>query len=96
MRTVRSDMVVYWWRGEWRWAARRTDYRQVVSAERHRVARRLRHVAGSIVKELHPSDHVVIRAPGEGGMSHRLGWSSNCDAACGGLSNWQVVIGESV
>lgn len=64
MRTVRSDMVVYWWRGSG--GGPRVGLiiaKSVGSAvERHRVARRLRHVAGSIVKELHPSDHVVIRA----------------------------------
>ncbi|WP_031701001.1 ribonuclease P protein component [Mycobacterium tuberculosis] len=64
MRTVRCDMVVYWWRGSG--GGPRVGLiiaKSVGSAvERHRVARRLRHVAGSIVKELHPSDHVVIRA----------------------------------
>lgn len=32
------------------------------SVQRHRVARRLRHVARSVVSELDPADRVVIRA----------------------------------
>ena len=32
------------------------------AVERHRVARRLRHVARSVLGELNQSDHVVIRA----------------------------------
>jgi ribonuclease P protein component len=32
------------------------------SVQRHRVARRLRHVARSVIAELHPQDRVVIRA----------------------------------
>ncbi|QUR69486.1 ribonuclease P protein component [Mycobacterium spongiae] len=40
------------------------------AVERHRVARRLRHVARSIVSELHESDRVVIRArPSSRGVS---------------------------
>lgn len=32
------------------------------AVQRHRVARRLRHVAGTVVDELDPADRVVIRA----------------------------------
>lgn len=32
------------------------------SVQRHRVARRLRHVARAIISDLHPADRVVIRA----------------------------------
>ncbi|HTY33712.1 ribonuclease P protein component [Mycobacterium sp.] len=32
------------------------------AVDRHRVARRLRHVARSMLEDLHPSDRVVIRA----------------------------------
>jgi ribonuclease P protein component len=32
------------------------------AVERHRVARRLRHVARTMLTDLHPSDRVVIRA----------------------------------
>jgi ribonuclease P protein component len=32
------------------------------SVQRHRVARRLRHVARAVITELHPADRVVIRA----------------------------------
>ena len=32
------------------------------SVQRHRVARRLRHVARSIISDLNPADRVVIRA----------------------------------
>ncbi len=60
------------------------------------MARRLRHVAGSIVKELHLSDHVVICALPS--SRHVLGSVGAATAMRlgGGLSNWQVVIGESV
>jgi ribonuclease P protein component len=32
------------------------------SVQRHRVARRLRHVAGAVIAELDPADRIVIRA----------------------------------
>ena len=32
------------------------------AVQRHRVARRLRHVARTVIDDLHPSDRVVIRA----------------------------------
>jgi ribonuclease P protein component len=68
MRTVQPDLIVHVRRG--------SDYakgegprvglivaKPVGSAvERHRVARRLRHVARTMLADLHQSDQVVIRA----------------------------------
>lgn len=40
------------------------------AVERHRVARRLRHVAQSVIDELEPSEYMVIRArPGSSGVA---------------------------
>ena len=68
MRTVQPDVIVHIRRG----SDRREDNgprvgliiaKAVGSAvERHRVARRLRHVARTLLGDLHRSDQVVIRA----------------------------------
>jgi ribonuclease P protein component len=74
MRTVQPDIVVHVRRGSDHGAA--SDHgvasdprigliitKSVGSAvERHRVARRLRHVAGTMLGDLHERDQVVIRA----------------------------------
>jgi ribonuclease P protein component len=67
MRTVQPDVVVHVWRScERGRKGPRVGLivaRPVGSAvERHRVARRLRHVARTMLDDLHQCDQVVIRA----------------------------------
>lgn len=68
MRTVQPDVIVHVRRGNHRDenSAPRVGLiiaKRVGSAvERHRVARRLRHVARPMLQGLHPRDQVVIRA----------------------------------
>jgi ribonuclease P protein component len=67
MRTVQPDVIVHVRRGSGRdGTGPRVGLiiaKQVGSAvDRHRVARRLRHVARTMLGDLHPSDRVVIRA----------------------------------
>lgn len=71
MRTVQPDVIVHVRRGSDRDESQDTQgprvgliiARRVGSAvERHRVARRLRHVARPLLTNLHPLDRVVIRA----------------------------------
>ena len=64
-RAVQPDLVVYARRGEPASAAKvgLIIAKSVGSAvQRHRVARRLRHVARAVLPELDPSDRVVLRA----------------------------------
>ncbi|MGV0791313.1 ribonuclease P protein component [Mycolicibacterium sp. XJ1819] len=67
MRAVQPDLVVH----KMRWPEAGTDgpkiglvvSKSVGSAvQRHRVARRLRHVARTVIEDLDPADRVVIRA----------------------------------
>lgn len=72
MRTVQPDVVVHVRRGSeslgdpTRCQAPRVGLivakRVGTAVERHRVARRLRHVARPMLESLHPLDQVVIRA----------------------------------
>jgi ribonuclease P protein component len=66
VRSPQPDVIVYSRRGSTDATGPRVGLiiaKPVGSAvERHRVARRLRHVARTVVGELHPSDQVVIRA----------------------------------
>ncbi|OSC39324.1 ribonuclease P protein component [Mycobacterium decipiens] len=68
LRTVQPDVVVYVWRGSEDEVASGPRVGLIIAkavgsaVERHRVARRLRHVARSILTDLRPSDHMVIRA----------------------------------
>ena len=66
MRTAQPDVVVHVLRGSENGAGPRVGLiiaKPVGSAvERHRVARRLRHVARSVLGDLHQSDRLVIRA----------------------------------
>jgi ribonuclease P protein component len=68
MRTVQPDLVVHVQRGS---SGGETSGPRVgliiaksvgSAVERHRVARRLRHVTRSMLGDLQPSDHLVIRA----------------------------------
>ena len=64
-RAVQADLVVYERHGESAPAAKvgLIIAKSVGSAvQRHRVARRLRHIARRVLPELDPSDQVVIRA----------------------------------
>ena len=65
VRAVERDLVVHAQRGDQHTGPRigLVVGKSVGSAvQRHRVARRLRHVARSLVSELDPADRVVIRA----------------------------------
>ena len=66
MRTVQPDVIVHVRRGDDEGEGPRVGLivaKRVGSAvERHRVARRLRHVARTMLAGLHQSDQVVIRA----------------------------------
>jgi ribonuclease P protein component len=68
IRTAQPDIVVHFLRGSGRDDATAPHVGLVVgkpvgsAVERHRVARRLRHVARTILSELEPSDRMVIRA----------------------------------
>jgi ribonuclease P protein component len=68
MRIVRPDVIVYVRRGSSRDDAKGPRVGLIIAnpvgsaVERHRVARRLRHVARTMVGDLHQSDQVVIRA----------------------------------
>jgi ribonuclease P protein component len=67
VRAVQPDLVVHAMRSDAR-AASGPRIGLVVaksvgnSVQRHRVARRLRHVARAVIHELDPADRVVIRA----------------------------------
>lgn len=65
-RAVQPDLVIYVRRGNDKSVAPKVGLivsRSVGSAvQRHRVARRLRHVARSVVDGLNQSEHIVIRA----------------------------------
>ena len=66
-RVVQPDLVIYARRGDGT-AAEAPKVGLIISravgsaVQRHRLARRLRHVARGLVDGLHRSDHVVIRA----------------------------------
>jgi ribonuclease P protein component len=68
MRTAQPDIVVHVRRGSNREAASGPRVGLIIAkpvgsaVERHRVARRLRHVARTMLGDLHESDQVVIRA----------------------------------
>jgi len=68
LRTAQPDIVVYVRRGSNRETANGPRIGLIVAkpvgtaVERHRVARRLRHVARAMLGDLHASDQVVIRA----------------------------------
>ena len=68
MRTVQPDVIVYVRRASSRGTAKGPRVGLIVAkpvgsaVERHRVARRLRHVARTMVDDLNPFDQVVIRA----------------------------------
>jgi ribonuclease P protein component len=66
LRTVQPDIVIHARRAEDAADGPRIGLviaKTVGSAvQRHRVARRLRHVARNVLGELHPADRVVIRA----------------------------------
>jgi ribonuclease P protein component len=68
MRTAQPDIVVHVRRGSSRGAASDPRVGLIIAksvgsaVERHRVARRLRHVAGTMLGDLHECDQVVIRA----------------------------------
>ena len=68
LRTAQPDIVVYVRRGSNREPASAPRVGLIIAkpvgsaVERHRVARRLRHVARTMLGDLHESDQVVIRA----------------------------------
>jgi ribonuclease P protein component len=68
MRTVQPDVIVHVRRGSTREGAKGPRVGLIIAkpvgsaVERHRVARRLRHVARTMLDELDPLDQVVIRA----------------------------------
>ena len=68
MRTAQPDVIVHIRRGSDRAGGQGPRVGLIVAksvgsaVERHRVARRLRHVARTMLNDLHPSDQVVIRA----------------------------------
>jgi ribonuclease P protein component len=68
MRTVQPDLIVHVRRGSDRDEGMGPRVGLIVAkpvgsaVERHRVARRLRHVARTMLADLHQSDQVVIRA----------------------------------
>jgi len=68
MRTAQPDVVVHVRRGSGHEAGAGPRLGLIIgkavgsAVERHRVARRLRHVARTLLGDLHQSDQVVIRA----------------------------------
>jgi len=68
MRTVQPDVIVHVRRGNGPDAGQGPRVGLIIAkpvgsaVERHRVARRLRHVARTMLGDLHESDQVVIRA----------------------------------
>jgi len=68
MRTVQPDVVVHVRRGSSRDDGKGPRIGLIIAkpvgsaVQRHRVARRLRHVARTMLGDLHESDQVVIRA----------------------------------
>jgi ribonuclease P protein component len=68
IRTVQPDVIVHVRRGRGSDEARGPRVGLIIAkpvgsaVERHRVARRLRHVARTMLGDLHPRDQVVIRA----------------------------------
>jgi ribonuclease P protein component len=68
MRTVQPDIIVHVRRGSGREEGSGPRVGLIIAkpvgsaVERHRVARRLRHVARTMLGDLHQSDQVVIRA----------------------------------
>jgi ribonuclease P protein component len=68
MRTVQPDVIVHVRRGSSRDDGKGPRVGLIIAkpvgsaVERHRVARRLRHVARTMLGDLHESDQVVIRA----------------------------------
>jgi ribonuclease P protein component len=68
MRTVQPDVIVHVRRGRKREGGKGPRVGLIIAkpvgsaVERHRVARRLRHVARTMLDELDPFDQVVIRA----------------------------------
>ena len=68
MRTVQPDVVVHVRRGSSREVTSGPRIGLIIAkrvgsaVDRHRVARRLRHVARTVLGDLHQSDQVVIRA----------------------------------
>jgi ribonuclease P protein component len=68
MRTVQPDIVVHVRRGSNHEAGNGPRVGLIIAkpvgsaVDRHRVARRLRHVARTMLGDLHDSDQVVIRA----------------------------------
>lgn len=68
VRMVQPDLVVHIWRGSDRESASGPRVGLIIgkrvgsAVERHRVARRLRHVARPLLSKLHPGDQIVIRA----------------------------------
>lgn len=68
MRTVQPDLVVHVRRGSSRDDGKGPRVGLIIvkpvgsAVQRHRVARRLRHVARTMLGDLHESDQVVIRA----------------------------------
>jgi len=68
MRTVQPDVIVHVRRGSMRDSGKGPRVGLIIAkpvgsaVERHRVARRLRHVARTMLHELDPLDQVVIRA----------------------------------
>ena len=68
MRSVQPDVIVYVRRGSSRDDGKGPRLGLIIAksvgsaVERHRVARRLRHVARTMLGDLHESDQVVIRA----------------------------------
>jgi ribonuclease P protein component len=68
MRTVQPDLIVHVRRGSDQCAGNGPRIGLIIAksvgsaVERHRVARRLRHVARTMLGDLHRSDQVVIRA----------------------------------
>jgi ribonuclease P protein component len=68
MRTVQPDVIVHVRRGSDRGGGKGPRVGLIVAksvgsaVDRHRVARRLRHVARTMLGDLHQSDQVVIRA----------------------------------
>lgn len=68
LRAVQSDVIIHVWRGCNRDETKAPHVGLIIAktvgsaVERHRVARRLRHVAWTMLGELGGADQVVIRA----------------------------------
>ncbi len=96
MRTVRFDMVVYWWRG----VAVGPRVRLIIAKSVGSAVEFSRGTSAAARGWVDRPKNSTVRSCGDHALpssrhAPRLGWAT---LRCGlrGLSNWQVVIGESV